>query len=85
MSDLLMLNPVALPDGCGIPAEDWPQPPTSVRQQFFTLLKRAESLEARMNRDSSNSCRPLSTDAPTKTRVSAGVLYPVSSLALRRR
>jgi len=28
VSDLLMLNPVALPDGCGIPAEDWPQPPT---------------------------------------------------------
>ena len=85
MSDLLMLNLVALPDGCGIPAADWPQPPTSVRQQLFTLLKRAESPGTHINRDSTNSRRPPSTGAPANTRASAGILYSVSSLALRRR
>ena len=67
MSDLLLdLSP--LPDGLGIPAEDWHQTPTSVRQQFLSLLKRVEALEARVNRDSSNSGRPPSTDSPATKR-----------------
>jgi transposase len=39
-----------------------------VRSQFLSLLKRVEALEARVNRDSSNSSRPPSTDAPAKKR-----------------
>jgi transposase len=59
---------VVLPDGLGIPAEDWPQTPTSVQQQFLSLLQRIEALEARVHRDSSNSSRPPSTDSPAKKR-----------------
>jgi hypothetical protein len=80
-----MLNPVALPDGCDILAEDWPQLLTSGRQQLFTLLKRAESPVTHINRDSTNSRRPPSIGAPAKTRASGGILYSMSSLALRRR
>ena len=68
MSDLFGLHPVPLPDGLGIPAEDWQQTPTSVQQQFLSLLKRVEALEARLNRNSSNSSRPPSTDSPAKKR-----------------
>ena len=67
MRDPLGFHPV-LPDGLGLPAEDWHQPPTSVPQQFLSLLKRVEALAARMNRDSSNASRPPSTDAPAKKR-----------------
>jgi hypothetical protein len=60
---LLGLDPVPLPDGIAIPAEDWHQTPTSVRQHFLALLKRVEALEARVNRGSSNFSRPPSTDS----------------------
>src|SRR4030095_1902434 len=68
MSALLLLDPTPLPDGLGIPAEDWHQTPTSVRHHFLSLLKRVETLEARCNQDSSNSSRPPSTDSPPKKR-----------------
>lgn len=60
------LDPAPLPEGLGLAAEDWQQTPTSVQQQFLSLLKRIEALEARLNRDSSNSSRPPSTDSPAK-------------------
>jgi transposase len=63
VSDLLLLDPTPLPEGLGIPAEDWRQTPTSVRHQLLALLKQVDSLEARLQRDSSNSSRPPSTDA----------------------
>jgi len=62
------LDPAPLPEGLGLAAEDWQQTPTSVQQQFLSLLKRIEALEARVNRDSSNSSRPPSTDSPAKKR-----------------
>jgi len=62
------LDPAPLPEGLGIAAEDWQQTPTSVRYQFLSLLKRVEALEARLNRDSSNSSRPPSMDAPSTKR-----------------
>jgi transposase len=68
VSALLLLDPVPLPEGLGIPAEDWHQTPTSVRQHFLSLLKRIETLEAQFNQDSSNSSRPPSTDSPAKKR-----------------
>jgi transposase len=68
VSAVLLLDPMPLPDGLGIPAEDWHQTPTSVQQQFLSLLKRVEALEARVNRDSSNSSRPPSTDSPATKR-----------------
>jgi transposase len=68
VSALLLLDPVPLPDGLGIPAEDWHQTPTSVRHHFLSLLQRVETLEARFHQDSSNSGRPPSTDAPAKKR-----------------
>ena len=68
MSDLLLLDPVPLPEGLGIPAEDWHQTPTSVRHQFLCLLKQVDALEARLNQDSSNSSRPPSTDSPSTKR-----------------
>ena len=49
MSDL-RLDPSLLPDGLGISAEDWHQTPLSVQQQFLSLLKRVETLEAHVNR-----------------------------------
>jgi transposase len=68
VSHLLGPDPTPLPDGRAIPAEDWQQTPTSVRSQFLSLLKRVEALEARVNRDSSNSSRPPSTDSLAKKR-----------------
>lgn len=68
MSDLLLLDPAPLPAGLGIPVEDWHQTPTSVQQQFLALLKQVDALEARLHRDSSNSSRPPSTDAPSTKR-----------------
>ena len=64
----LRLDPGPLPEGLGIPAADWHQTPTSVQQQFLSLLKRVEALEARVNQNSSNSSQPPSTDAPAKKR-----------------
>jgi transposase len=63
VSDLLLLDPAPLPEGLGIPVEDWHQTPTSVRHQFLALLKQVDSLPARLHRASSNSSRPPSTDA----------------------
>lgn len=68
MSDLLLLDPAPLPEGLGIPAEDWHQTPTSVQHQFLALLKQVNALEARLHRNSSNSSRPPSTDAPSTKR-----------------
>ena len=68
MSALLLLDPAPLPDGLGIPAQDWHQTPTSVRHHLLSLLKRVETLEARFNQDSSNSSRLPSTDSPAKKR-----------------
>lgn len=68
MSALLLYDSIPLPEGLGISAEDWHQPPTSVRCQLFSLLKRVEPLAARFHQDSSNSSRPPSTDTPAKKR-----------------
>jgi transposase len=68
VSALLRLDPVPLPDGLSIPAEDWRQTPISVRHQVLSLLKQVEALEARLNRDLSNSSRPPSTDSLSKNR-----------------
>jgi transposase len=68
VSDLLLFDPAPLPEGLGIPAEDWPQTPTSVRHQFLALPKQVDSLEARLHQNSSNSRRPPSTDAPSTKR-----------------
>jgi transposase len=63
-----MLDPAPLPEGLGIPTEDWHQTPVRVRLAVLTLLKRLETLEARLHQNSSNSSRPPSTDAPAKKR-----------------
>lgn len=60
-----VLDSAPLPQGLGVPPEDWHHTPPSVRQQFLALLKRVEALEARLRRDSSNSNRPPSTDTPS--------------------
>ena len=48
--------------------EDWHQTPVSVRLVVLTLLTRLDTLEARLNQNSSNSSRPPSTDAPATKR-----------------
>ena len=62
------LDPAPLPEGLGIPTEDWHQTPVSVRLVMLTLLKRLEALEARLTQNSSNASRPPSTDAPAPKR-----------------
>jgi transposase len=62
------LDPVPLPEGLEISAEDWQQTPLSVRLVVLTLLKRLEALEARLHQNSSNSSRPPSTDTPSTKR-----------------
>ena len=49
-----------LPEGLGLPAEDWHQTPVRVRLVVLTLLKRLETLEARSNQNSSNSTPTVS-------------------------
>jgi transposase len=61
-------DPMSLPEGLDIPAEDWQQTPLSVRLVVLTLLKRLEALEARVHQNSSNSSRPPSTDASSTKR-----------------
>jgi transposase len=62
------LDPASLPEGLEIPAEDWRQTPLSVRLVILTLLKRLDTLEARLHQNSSNPGRPPSTDAPAQKR-----------------
>jgi transposase len=62
------LDSAPLPEGLGIPAEDWQQTPLSVRLVMLTLLKRLAALESHLNRDSANSSRPPSTDSPAAKR-----------------
>jgi transposase len=62
------LDPAPLPEGLDIPVDDWHQTPFSVRLGVLTLLKRLETLEARLHQNSSNSSRPPSTDAPATKR-----------------
>src|SRR4029453_5122222 len=57
-----------MPEGLGIPVEEWHQTPVSVRLVVLTLLKRLTTLEARLNQNSSNSSRPPSTDTPATKR-----------------
>jgi transposase len=47
---------------------DWQRTPTNVQDAFLALLNRVDTLEARLNRDSSNSSRPPSTDSTAKKR-----------------
>jgi transposase len=56
------LDPAPLPEGLGVPAEDWHQTSVSVRLVMLTLLKRLATLEAQLYQNSSNSSRPPSTD-----------------------
>jgi hypothetical protein len=65
---MFLPNPVPLPEGLDIPAEDWQQIPTSVRHPFLSLLKRVDVLEARLPHDPSDASRPPSTDSLTKKR-----------------
>jgi hypothetical protein len=51
-----------------IPAADWQQTPTSVQQQFLSLLKRVETLEARVNPNAFHSSRRPSTDSAAQKR-----------------
>jgi transposase len=62
------LAPALLPEGFGIPAEDWSQTPQSVRLMVLTLLKRLEAREARLYQNSSHASRPPSTDRPSTKR-----------------
>ena len=57
-----------LPPKPGISMSDWQRTPTTVQDEFLALLKRVDTLEARLNRDSSNSNRPPSTDSGAKKR-----------------
>ena len=61
-------EPMPLPPKPGILASDWQRTPTTVKDEFLSLLKRVDALESRLNRDSSNSSRPPSTDSATKKR-----------------
>jgi hypothetical protein len=61
-------DPAPLPEGRGIPTEDWHQTPLRVRLAVLTLLQRLDALAARVHPDSSHSSRPPSTDAPVKKR-----------------
>jgi transposase len=58
----------SLPQGLDIPVSDWQRTPTTVQDEFLSLLKRVDALESRLNRDSSNSSRPPSTDSAAKKR-----------------
>jgi hypothetical protein len=71
VGDLLLLDPVPLPDGLSIPAEDWHQTPTSVRRQFLFLLKQVDALEARVNQDASNTAIPVEPPRPVITGAAA--------------
>ena len=59
---------IPLPPQLSIPEADWQRTPTTVRDEFLSLLKRVDTLESRLKRDSSNSSRPPSTDSAAKKR-----------------
>jgi hypothetical protein len=69
VSEQLDLAP--LPDGLGLPAADWQQPPRSVRLVVLALLKRLDALASRLPQDSSTSSRPPSMEAPHQTSTTA--------------
>jgi transposase len=50
--------------------EDWQNTPARVREVIAHLIKRVQDLEARINRNSSNSDQPPSSDSPFKKPVS---------------
>jgi transposase len=62
------MDPALLPDGLDLPAAEWQQRPLSMRLLVLTLLKRVETLETRLNQNSSHASRPPSTDSPSKKR-----------------
>jgi transposase len=62
------LDSAPLPEGLAIPVEDWHQTPVRVRLGVRPLLKRLDTLEARLPQPSSTSSRPPSTDAPATKR-----------------
>src|SRR5262245_31634868 len=57
-----------LPQELGIPVSDWQRTPTTVQSELLSLLKRVDTLEARLHRNSSNSNRRPSTDSTAKRR-----------------
>jgi hypothetical protein len=66
--DLRLREPAPLPEGCGLPAEAWHQPPTRVRPPCLSRLTRGDALDARGTQDASHSRRPPSADAPAPNR-----------------
>jgi hypothetical protein len=59
----LLRAPIPLPDGLGIPAEDWRETPTRVRPPGLSLRQRVEALDARLPRDSSTARRRPAPEA----------------------
>jgi len=59
-----MVDKRLLPDGLEISMEDWEKTPPSVIKLILHLIERIEKLEARLNRNSSNSNLPPSSDPP---------------------
>jgi transposase len=55
-----------LPKDVQITDEDWDNTPVNVRVLILSLIKRNEELEAKLNRNSSNSSKPPSSDTPFK-------------------
>ena len=62
----MLIDDHFLPKDIKITDEDWENTPASIRLLILSLIKRIEELEARLNRDSSNSSKPPSSDAPFK-------------------
>ena len=60
------LDAAPLPEGGGIPAEDWQHTPRRVGCVVLTLLKRLEALASRLHQDASTSSRSPSAETPTK-------------------
>ena len=69
-----------LPQELGIPVSDWQRTPTTVQSEFLSLLKRVDALEARLNRDSSNSNWPPSRDSAAKKRSDESIIPSAISL-----
>jgi len=56
------------PEHLRVTDEDWKNTPPSVQVLVASLAKRVEEFEARINRNSSNSNQPPSSDGPFKDR-----------------